>query len=682
MKFMLLNLIKANIAREGEKEDVMKKKLVAFAVTAAMLVTSAVPALAWEANTTRPDATAGNQIVVDKDLAKGAGVIEEGVAGPIADTKTFTATVDLNRRVGQFEYVLGLSTDGNDQSERMVKLYLGDGSDGMTEIGLLNLDSQYARGMDIQGLVDITWTFVVNDEGKWLNISAHERGKTALEGGYSVDYKLPDTLNTVEYLALNAWDGQNATKDTKPVEGNNQIVIYQDAATAPKEVASVEVVKAWPNGEPMKEYGKVVVATQPVKGETYFVNSITLDDGTVIDGADVGKYVSFEWKAVKANGTVVWTLSSGNEMNITDRHFTLPSDDKGYYDGCYITLEVTAKKAAGIFGGATWGDDADALAVQQRLAGEDRYETAIAVADQMKPANGFENFFVATGTNYADALSATALAKVKEAPILLVNGAHEATVAQYIEDNAKSFSATTVYIVGGPDAVSEDFAEMLYKFNIKVVRLAGEDRYDTNISILKEYDKATRNSFADLLVASGTNYPDALSASATGLPILLVGDEVTNAQKDYLQTLAPVGDGNVVNYLISKMTIIGGTAAVNSDVKAELSRPAYIKSADSVTRLWGDDRYETNRAVVNAYNTDKNTDKYAFVAYGMDYADALTGGVLAAKEECSLVLVDDNHTGIASYIISTIAKDNANYGGLVIIGGENAVSNATAQKIA
>ena len=81
----------------------MKKKLVAFAVTAAMVITSAVPALAWSDDVTKVDYTK-NQIVVDKTVNSGGGIVETAVAGGITDSKTFTTTVDLNRIAGQFEY--------------------------------------------------------------------------------------------------------------------------------------------------------------------------------------------------------------------------------------------------------------------------------------------------------------------------------------------------------------------------------------------------------------------------------------------------------------------------------------------------------------------------------------------------------------------------------------------------
>lgn len=50
---------------------------------------------------------------------------------------------------------------------------------------------------------------------------------------------------------------------------------------------------------------------------------------------------------------------------------------------------------------------------QIRLAGSDRYETAYAVAEQMKLNKGkekFDNIVVASGENYPDALSGNYLA--------------------------------------------------------------------------------------------------------------------------------------------------------------------------------------------------------------------------------------------------------------------------------
>ena len=78
----------------------MKKKLVAFAVTAAMVITSAVPALAWQA--TGLD-TSANEVVVTA-ASGAAGVTDENVAGTIQNGKEFKTWIDFNRTDVNSEY--------------------------------------------------------------------------------------------------------------------------------------------------------------------------------------------------------------------------------------------------------------------------------------------------------------------------------------------------------------------------------------------------------------------------------------------------------------------------------------------------------------------------------------------------------------------------------------------------
>ena len=204
---------------------------------------------------------------------------------------------------------------------------------------------------------------------------------------------IPDEMTQVEYLALNAYDVK-LSEDEADIGANDYIAIYQDKA--PEYVVGVEVIKVdGKTHEPILSHGEPIVVTQPVEGETYAINSITFDDGTVITGAEeISKYVTLTVKATKANGNVV----KFDNVDKGDLAFRIAPDK---YDDCFITATVNAIKGTGVFGDVTWGEDAEALAVQQRLAGANRYETAMKVADQMKPTGGFENIFVATGESYA-----------------------------------------------------------------------------------------------------------------------------------------------------------------------------------------------------------------------------------------------------------------------------------------
>lgn len=121
----------------------------------------------------------------------------------------------------------------------------------------------------------------------------------------------------------------------------------------------------------------------------------------------------------------------------------------------------------------------------------------------------------ATGKNFADALSGSYLAVVKNAPILLTNGKADNIVQlhAYIQENV--IAGGTVYILGGTGAVPASVEELE---GYEVTRLFGPTRYDTNFAILEEAGITGE----DWIVATGKSFADSLSASAAGKPILLV----------------------------------------------------------------------------------------------------------------------------------------------------------------
>ncbi len=636
---MLLNLIKANITREGEKEDVMKKKLVAFAVTAAMVVASAVPALAWSPVNTGPTMPVSNEVVMDATHLQDGIVNEKNVA--ISDGAEHSITVDFNRTNGNFDYTLKMSGDQGAEFTKYVTI-----NDNVIAVSEDTLEGVKQTATP-EGIATLTWRFVTVDGVRYVEFVVDEMSTPKEDATLTMklDTNDKDEIEavTVDSVEFTQWSGGN--------DPGWKAVIYQNQI--PEEVTDVEVVLADTNnnGEPLRDkYGRVQVVTQPVLGETYVVNSITLNDGTVItrDEIDLKEYVDLSWEVTKRDGTAMEILSNGVGIGVKSYGEPVFGIDNGYA-GAYVTLTVTGNKESGIFGETVWGDDAESLAIQQRIAGDDRYDTAMKVADQMNDGTGFDTVFVATGTNYADALSVTALANKVDAPILLVNAEHEDEVAAYIKANLSSYDAE-VYIVGGTSVVSADFEKALKKFVVDVERIAGDDRYDTNIEVLKAfvYNEANggigaeKGTLSEILVASGTGYADALSAASTGKPVLLVGgDALTKSQREFLYEIAQTKADR-------KYVVIGGRTAVSNDVKDEIASKPYTTAA--VDRIGGVNRYETNMMVMEKY-VKNNAAKYVFVASGMDYPDALTGGVLAAQNAAPLVLVNPSETDPASDIV-------------------------------
>ena len=261
---------------------------------------------------------------------------------------------------------------------------------------------------------------------------------------------------------------------------------------------------------------------------------------------------------------------------------------------------------------------AEAVGQYTRISGENRFETAFKVADAMKQVLGVDKFqaiVVASGSNFADALSGSYLANVKHAPILLsYNDTYNNKAKDYIRANLAP--GGTVYILGGTSAVPKSMESGLDGFRIR--RLAGANRFETNLLILKE---AGVPNGTKVLVCTGTNFADSLSASATGLPIFLVYNEsgkLTDSQKQYLATLR-------CDYYI-----VGGTSAVSNKLGG-----AFFQYSENVWRISGKNRFETSVTVAKHFCGQP---KQAVLAYAWNYPDGLCGGPLAYAMGCPLVL--------------------------------------------
>ena len=294
--------------------------------------------------------------------------------------------------------------------------------------------------------------------------------------------------------------------------------------------------------------------------------------------------------------------------------------------------------------------------VVNRIAGSDRYETAYKVADALKETLGVDKFdvvIVATGKNFADALSGSYLATVKNAPILLTNEKRVDELAAYVKANLAENG--TVYVLGGAAAVPETVEASLEGYAVE--RLAGATRYETNIAILKEAGFADETGMVqyELLIATGRNFADSLSASATKKPILLVKDEITEAHEEILSQFAN-----------GKIYILGGAAAVPETVEAGLE--GYV-----VERLAGATRYETSVKVAEAFFPDAQA---VVLAYAKEFPDGLAGGSLAATMNAPLILAADGKTADAAGYVQTKGIQTG-----IVLGGTARISDEAVEEI-
>ncbi|EXF27227.1 hypothetical protein BA93_00700 [Finegoldia magna ALB8] len=291
----------------------------------------------------------------------------------------------------------------------------------------------------------------------------------------------------------------------------------------------------------------------------------------------------------------------------------------------------------------------------ERVAGKNRVHTAISTSERFFKKSKY--VIIADSGNYPDALTATVLAHVLDAPILLNN-------TRYLEDDVAReivrLGASEVIIVGGHKSISENVKSQLAKYDAnKVQRIWGRDRYVTSSELAYEIERLT-GKVNKAIIASGENFPDALATAPLGskeiAPILLV----TRNQMDKKVSKA-LKDLN-----INKVYVAGGQNSVSKKLEAQL--PQVIR------RFSGQDRYET-AILVASYTYPES--KEVFVASGETFPDALVIGPVCARRKAPILL--SKSTPVKS-TDDYIEKSKIEY--LYIIGGVNTIHVDTAHKYA
>lgn len=280
----------------------------------------------------------------------------------------------------------------------------------------------------------------------------------------------------------------------------------------------------------------------------------------------------------------------------------------------------------------------------ERLAGNNRFLTAAAISQQGW-AEGAQTVILARGDNYADALAGVPLAYHLDAPILLTM---PTVLSPDTLAEIQRLGATNIIILGGTGAVSAGIEQQLVSMGYQVERIQGANRYATAANIAR---RMCPEGVSHAVVAFGNNFPDALAAASyaarEGYPILLT-----------LQNSLPQDTANVITELgITNTIVSGGSGVVSDQVLALL--PGGVRVA-------GSNRFATSVALANHFGAGE----HMYVATGMNFADAITGAVLAAKEGTGLLLVGGREVdaSVRFYVLESGVRE------LTIFGGFGAVS--------
>lgn len=288
--------------------------------------------------------------------------------------------------------------------------------------------------------------------------------------------------------------------------------------------------------------------------------------------------------------------------------------------------------------------------VASRLSGPNRYSTAVAIS-QEGWADGSQTVVLARADDFADALAGVPLAHYLDAPILLTatKNLHWATKAEIQRLNAEH-----VILLGGTGAISEEVRSTLESMGVTVERISGANRYGTAAEIANRLRDEGSN-FDTAFIAVGTNFADALAASAYAAineqPILLTQ---TNR--------IPIALSEAISSLgINHTYVVGGQGVISNDVFTLLPNPR---------RISGSNRYGTAVALAEEFLEADTLNIY--ISTGLNFPDAIAGGVLAAKMGSGVLLVRGD-LNEPNQVVKDFLADEA-FRLFFLFGGQGAIS--------
>lgn len=340
-----------------------------------------------------------------------------------------------------------------------------------------------------------------------------------------------------------------------------------------------------------------------------------------------------------------WVAQYGPQMEFT----AFGTNDRGWqYTSSGQINGISGNVDMSAFGNKTYS-------VIKRLAGSTRYDTMVSVVSEGAWSAG-GTVIVASGENYPDALSASGLAGMYGAPIVLTEGNK---LSPQATEQIRSLRPSRIIVVGGLSVISGNVLVSLQGICSKVSRIAGATRTDTSSALYRDGGNAWGST---AIVVSAANYPDALSVSpyayAEKAPVFLC-DPVTGLTDEQRVALK--------NF--KRVLVVGGENAVPS---------RFVQDLPGVIRRAGATRYETSMAVADWGLSNGLREDAIVYAAGLNFPDALTAGPLAGRNGSVLLLVDSSSNSTVSYSVKFRGKTTKAW----IVGGTSAVSQMTANRIA
>ena len=259
-----------------------------------------------------------------------------------------------------------------------------------------------------------------------------------------------------------------------------------------------------------------------------------------------------------------------------------------------------------------------------RAGGSNRYGTAVVLSAKTF-APGTSEVWLASGENFPDGLSASAIAGARRGPVLLTT---KTSLPGSVSAELVRLAPTNVWIVGGTGVISDGVMNAVRTAvpSARVGRVAGQDRFATAAALSAKFVPSSSSAF----IANGFGFPDALgagpAAALKGAPTLLVtASSIPSATRTELSRLKP-----------STGYIAGGTGVVADSVASTIRSI----TGGQVVRVAGANRYATAAAIADRFF--RPTTDRVVLASGLAFPDGLSAGAVAGASGSPLLLVDGN----------------------------------------
>lgn len=279
------------------------------------------------------------------------------------------------------------------------------------------------------------------------------------------------------------------------------------------------------------------------------------------------------------------------------------------------------------------------------VAGEDRIETAIELSykyynsddDNAVTDIAADNVVLVGSQAIVDGLVASPLASEKHAPLLLtskdkLDSSVKSEIKRVMDLKTTSGINTSkkVYLAGGVNSISKDVENELKDMGVKVVRLAGDDRYETSLAIADEVGLDNDKAF----VVGGTGLADAMSIAPVASQLKDSNGNLDVVDGDATPIVVVDGKAKNINAATedfldnAQVDIIGGVNSVSKDIEEAIDDA----TGKEPNRTSGDDRQDTNAEVMKEtdYFDKASVENYFVAKDGSTKEDQLVDALAAA----------------------------------------------------